>query len=74
MAVCPDQLTDFMGAQTLDGNDSDQQHQAGSVGIPQRIQQIAQIVGHHRWRQLVLSGSVVSTDQVPQVICFQRLS
>ena len=62
MPVLLDHLGDFMGPQTVDGNDSDQQHQAGSVGISQRIQQVAQIVWQQGRRQLVLSGSVVSAD------------
>ena len=73
MAVLPDQLADFMGAQTINANNPHQQHQAESVGIPQRIQQVAQVIGQHGRRQLVLSGPVVSTDQLPHVIVIQRL-
>ncbi len=36
MPVLPNQLTDFMGAQTVDANNPHQQHQAGPVGIPKR--------------------------------------
>ena len=62
MPVLLDHLGDFMGPQTVEANDSDQQHQARSVGIPQRIQQFAQIIWQHGRRQLVLSGSVIGAD------------